>query len=244
MTKRAKLLGIVGGMGAEAGAQLFHKIIKLTPVKTDQDHIETILYSNASIPDRTKGILNLGPSSYPLLLESTKLLERNNVDLIILGCITSHYFINDLRREVKCEILSAVEETIEQIKTKAPTAKKIGVLATTGTIKTGLFQDALKESGYESLVLPDNIQEKYVMEALYASDGIKAGHLQPARDKMLLGMNWLLLNGAEAIISGCTEFPLLFGQADCLVPLFDATDCLIRKTIYKCTGRHALQKPH
>lgn len=244
MDKRSKLLGIVGGMGAEAGSQLFHKIIKLTPVETDQDHIETILYSNAAIPDRTKGILKQGPSSYPLLLESAKFLERNKVDIIILGCITSHHFISELRSEIKCEILSAVEETIEQIRIKAPAAKRIGILATTGTIKTELFQKALGEAGLEPLILPDEIQEKYVMQALYAPDGIKAGYQQPARDKMLLGMNWLLLNGADAIISGCTEFPLLFGSADCLVPLFDAADCLIRKTIFKCTGREALPIQH
>ena len=241
---RKKFLGIIGGMGAEAGAALYQQIIKLTPVDVDQDHIETLVYSNTNIPDRTKGILKQGPSSYPLLREAAKLLDQNGVDIIILGCVTSHYFIEDLRKEVRCEILSTVEETIERIKQTTPDTRKVGVLATTGTIKTELFQSALRRAGLDPLVPPDNIQEKYVMEALYAPNGIKAGFQQPARDKMLLALNWLLLNGAEAVISGCSEFPLLFNQDDCLVPLIDAMDALIRTTILKCTGKKALEKPH
>ncbi|MCX6830398.1 MAG: amino acid racemase [candidate division Zixibacteria bacterium] len=241
---RKKFLGIIGGMGAEAGAALYQQIIKLTPVDVDQDHIETLVYSNTNIPDRTKGILKQGPSSYPLLREAAKLLDQNGVEIIILGCVTSHYFIEDLRKEVRCEILSAVEETIERIKQTTPDTRKVGVLATTGTIKTELFQSALRRAGLDPLVPPDNIQEKYVMEALYAPNGIKAGFQQPARDKMLLALNWLLLNGAEAVISGCSEFPLLFSQDDCLVPLIDAMDALIRTTILKCTGKKAMEKPH
>jgi aspartate racemase len=244
MKNGKKFLGIIGGMGAEAGAVLFERIIRLTPVLVDQDHIETLVYSNTTIPDRTKAILKEGPSSYPPLLDSARLLEKNDVDLIILGCVTSHHYIDDLRSQIKCEILSAVEETLEQIKHRAPQARKIGVLGTTGTIKTELFQNALRKAGLEALILPDDIQEKYVMGALYAPDGIKAGYQQPARDKMLLAMNWLLLNGAEAIISGCSEFPLLFGQTDCLVPLVDAMDALMRKAIFRCTGKQALERPN
>jgi aspartate racemase len=179
-----------------------------------------------------------------MLLEAAKLLEKNGVDMIILECVTSHHYINDLRGAIKCRVLSAVEETIEQVRSLAPRARKVGVLGTTGTIKTELFQKALIEAGMEPLILPDEIQEKYVMEALYAPDGIKAGYKQPARDKMIVSVNWLILNGAEAVISGCSEFPLLFGQDDCLAPLVDAMDALIRKTIFLCTGKEALKEPH
>ncbi|SYZ73050.1 Aspartate racemase [Candidatus Zixiibacteriota bacterium] len=244
MKNGKRFLGIIGGMGAEAGAVLYERIIRLTPVEVDQDHIESLLYSNTTIPDRTKAILNEGPSSYPPLLDSARLLERNEVDLIILGCVTSHHYIEALRKEIKCEVLSAIEETLEQIKSRAPRAKKVGILGTTGTIRTELFQKALKAASLEPLILPDDIQEKFVMGALYAPDGIKAGYQQPARDKMLVAMNWLLLNGAEAIISGCSEFPLLFDQDDCLVPLVDAMDALIRKAIFRCTGREALERPN
>jgi aspartate racemase len=238
---KRKYLGIIGGMGAEAGAVLYQRLIKLTPVQVDQDHIETLLYSNTTIPDRTQAILKQGPSSYPPLLDSARLLEKNGVEVMILACVTSHHYIDMLRKEIKCEILSAVEETIELIQKNAPQAKKVGILATTGTIKTELFQKALSKAGFQPLVLPDDIQERFVMDALYASNGIKVGFQQPARDKMLLALNWLLLNGADAVISGCTEFPLLFGPDDCLVPLVDAVDALIRKTIFKCTGQRALK---
>lgn len=241
MAQKRPLLGIIGGMGAEAGAEFYERLIKMTPVEVDQDHIETILYSNSLIPDRTKSILKEGPSSYPLLAESAKLLERMGADLIVLTCVTSHHYIDDLRKEVGREVLSAVEETIDLLKERSPQASTVGVLATTGTIKSQLFQKGLQRAGLKSLVVPENIQDKYVMSALYAPDGIKAGHRQPARDKMLLALNWLVLNGAEAVISGCSEFPLLFNQPDSLVPLIDAMDALIRKTIYRCTGKKALE---
>jgi len=240
MARTRPLLGIIGGMGAEAGAVFYERLIRITPVEVDQDHIEALLYSNSAIPDRTKSILKQGPDSYPTLLDSAKLLERNDVDLIILTCVTSHYYIEQLRREIQCEILSAVEETIELLKSKAPKATTIGVLGTSGTLKSELFQAALQKAGLNALLVPDHVQDTYVMQALYAPDGIKAGHQQPARDKMLLALNWLVLNGAEAIISGCSEFPLLFGQTDCLVPLVDAMDALMRKAIFRCTGKKAL----
>jgi len=234
-----RLLGIIGGMGAEAGAALYMRLVKLTPVEVDQDHIEALIYSNTKIPDRTLGILKKGPSSYPMLLESAKFLEKNGVETIILACVTSHTYIGQLRNELSCNVLSAVEESIEIIDKTLPDCEKVGILATTGTIKSELFQRAIIASGRTPVVLPDQIQEQYGMEALYGRDGIKAGYMQPARDKVLLALNWLILNGAETVISGCSELPLLFGQADSLVPLVDAMDSLLRKTILVFTGKKA-----
>lgn len=240
MAERArKFLGIIGGMGAEAGAELYRHLVRLTPADIDQQHIETLIYSNTNIPDRTQGILKKGPDSFPLLLESARLLEKNGVDIIIMACVTSHYYIEDLRQNLRCEVLSAIEETIEKIREDVPRAVKIGILTTTGAIKTELFQKALKEIGRQPLILPDDLQEEYFMKAIYAPDGIKAKFVKPARDRILRALNWLIENGAEAIISGCSELPLLFNQSDCRVPLIDAMDVLVRKTILKCTGKPA-----
>ena len=234
-----KLLGIIGGMGAAAGADAYRRLVDLTPVKVDQDHIPTILYSNTDIPDRTAGILGKGPSSEPKLIESAQLLERNGCDIIILACVTSHHFINDVRAAVNCRVMSVVEETVSAIIQKAPSVTTVGIMATTGTISTRLFQNELERQGREALVLTEDLQERYVMSGLYGEDGIKAGYVEPARTKMLWAIDWLTAHGSEAIISGCTELPLLFSQKDCPVPLFDAMECLIRRTIVQCTGREA-----
>jgi len=234
-----KFLGIIGGMGAEAGAELYQHLVRLTPADIDQQHIETLIYSNTNIPDRTQGILKNGPDFFPPLLESAKLLEKNGVDIIIMACVTSHYYIKELRQNLKCEVLSAIEETIEKIQKDIPQAMKIGILTTTGAIKTELFQKALEEIGCQPLILLDDLQEEYFMKAIYASDGIKAKFVKPARDKILKALSWLIENGAEAVISGCSELPLLFDQSDCKVPLIDAMDVLVRKAILKCTGKPA-----
>ncbi|MBD3402457.1 amino acid racemase [candidate division GN15 bacterium] len=232
-----KLLGIIGGMGAAAGADVYRRLVELTPVQVDQDHIPTLLHSNTDIPDRTAGILGTGPSSEPHLLESARLLERNGVDLIILACVTSHHFIDDVRAAVACRVLSAIEETVGAIVREAPAVRSVAIMATTGTITTNLFQNELGKHGLEAMVLPEDLQDKYVMEGLYGHDGIKAGFIEPARTKMLKAIDWLTAHGAEAIISGCSELPLLYSQKDCPVPLFDAMDCLIRQTIMECTGK-------
>lgn len=237
--KARKFLGIIGGMGAEAGAELYQHLVRLTPADIDQDHIKTLIYSNTNIPDRTQGILKKGPASFPLLLESARLLEKNKVDIIIMACVTSHYYVEDLRQNLKCEVLSAIEETIEKIQKDFPQVMKIGILTTTGAIKTELFRKALKEIGRQPLILPDDLQEKYFMKAIYALDGIKAGFVKPARERILETLSWLIENGAEAVISGCSELPLLFNQSDCKVPLIEAMDALVRKAILRCTGKQA-----
>ncbi len=240
MTEKAeKFLGIIGGMGAEAGALLFHRLVQLTPADVDQEHIRTLLYSNAQVPDRTQGIIGDGASPFPDLIKSAKLLEKNGVDIIIIACITSHYFMAELRKEIKCTVLSAVEATVEMLKIKAPANPKVGILATTGTVKTGIFHKALKEAGMTPLELPDDLQQAYVMDAIYGPDGVKAGFRQPGRDKTLKAIEWMIDNGADALISGCTELPLLFNQDDCTVPLVDAMDALIRAAIFECTGKQA-----
>jgi aspartate racemase len=236
-----KFLGIIGGMGAEAGALLFKRLVELTPADVDQEHIRTLLYSDSKVPDRTQGIIGSGPSPYLNLVKAARLLENNNVDIIIIACITSHYFMAELRKEVKCKILSAVEAVIERLKNIAPKASKVGVLATTGAIKTELFHNALKDVNFEPLSLPDDLQQLYFMDAVYGADGVKAGHRQQGREKILKGVKWLIDNGAQAIISGCTELPLLFGQDDCNVPLIDAMDALIRAAIFECSGKKTLE---
>jgi aspartate racemase len=236
MTKQKKLLGIIGGMGAEAGAYLYGRIVKLTPAASDQDHIKTMLFSNTEIPDRTSAILKNGPDPFPYLLESAQVLERCGVEIIILACVTSHYYLPQLRKEVTCEILSAVEETLDVLEANYPGTRRIGILATTGTIRAGLFQDALISAGREPVVMSDEYQDSLYMDAIYGPDGIKAGSLSSGREKIMEAVGILAESGADAIILGCSELPLVIGQEDSKVPLIDCMDILARKAVLRCSG--------
>ena len=135
-----KTIGILGGMGPEATIDLFTKLVKSTKVKKDQDHLRILIDNNPKIPDRTLAIQKKGPSPIPRLIQSAKLLERAGADFIIIPCVTVHHFYDRLQERVDIPILHIVEETWKFIRTQLKGIHCIGVLATTGTIQTGLFQ--------------------------------------------------------------------------------------------------------
>ncbi len=227
-----KILGILGGMGAKAGASFFSRLVDLTPAEKDQEHIETVLYSNPSIPDRTEGILGTGADPYPALLSSARLVEEAGADLIVIACISAHYYIPRLRSELDCDILSAVEETADTIKKECPDHCPVGIMATTGTIRSGLFQSALDD--YPVITLPDKLQEELVMEAIYGD--LKAGRIDKGREKVNEALRIMIDMGAEAVVIGCSELPLVIGGCSAGIRIFDSMEILIRRAVSTCLG--------
>ena len=206
-----KIIGIIGGMGPEATADLYLKIIKNTKAKKDQDHFRVIIDSNVKIPDRTQAILHNGEDPTPVLIETAKNLEKLSVDVACIPCITAHYFYNAVQESVDYKIINIIEELVKYIKKNYPTIKKVGVLSTTGTIKTKLFNQYLED--YIIIYPTEKIQEKNVMEAIYGEDGIKSGG-KPGFAKKLLeeAGEKIIERGAEVIIAGCTEIGLVLSK--------------------------------
>ncbi|HSL87002.1 MAG TPA: amino acid racemase, partial [Bacteroidales bacterium] len=171
---KEKILCIIGGMGPEASAQLYMKMIKATKVKKDQEHFRIIIDSNPKIPDRTRAILGLGESPVNDIVETANNLQKMGVDIACIPCITSHYFYDDVIKGTDLKIIHALEELNIYIHEEYPGIKKIGVLATTGTKNTKIFDRYLKDV---TIVYPDEkFQEDYVMEAIYGEGtGIKSG---------------------------------------------------------------------
>jgi aspartate racemase len=233
-----KIIGILGGMGPEATIDLFGKIVKETKVKKDQDHLRILIDNNPKIPDRTLAIQKKGPSPLPQLIRSAKVLENAGADFIIIPCVTAHHYYDALQRRIKIPVLHLVEETVRFIQGKLKRIHKIGLLATTGTIKSGLFQKAFSQTEI-ILILPDpESQEKWVMEAIYGNQGIKAiGPSETSKRLILDASRKLILQGAQAIIAGCTEVPLVLKEGDIPVPVIDPISILARVAIEKAQGR-------
>jgi aspartate racemase len=242
-----KFLGILGGMGSEAGSCLLQRVIHHTPARTDQQHLEIMLYSNPGIPDRTASILNQGPPAEPELVRSVKLLERAGVECIIIGCVTSHHYVESLRQQVRPPILSVIEETAEHIVTAHPGRRRIGVLATTGTIRAEVFQLEFRRRALETVLLPDTDHQRLVMGSIYGDRGIKAGCLDDRNREMLLEASRMLVeDGAQAIVAGCTEIPLVLSGEVFGVPVIDTIDVLARGAVRFCnqeTRREADNQP-
>ena len=226
-----KTIGILGGMGPEATLDCFAKIIKNTPAKNDQDHLRVIIDSNPKVPDRTAAIIGEGKSPVPLLVAGCRCLQKAGADFIIIPCVSAHFFIEEVRQQIKLPILSIFDVVAETLASDHPQIKTVGLMGTTGTISSGLFQKRLAAEGIETIV-PDEIHQSKVMEAIY--DIKKA---QPARSRVQITADLiataedLISNGARGIVAGCTEIPLALKQEHLALPYFDALTILARAAV-------------
>jgi len=221
----AKIIGILGGMGPEATADLFMKIIRATPAARDQDHLRIIVDNNPQIPDRTQAILAGGADPVPAMTETARNLVRAGAELIVIPCNTAHYYFDRITAAVPVPVLHIVRETAGYIRQEHPAVRSVGLLATTGTIKTRLYHDEMGAAGFNVLTPPEPVQEE-VMAAIYGRDGIKAGHLAMPAEIMRRAAGGLIEAGAEAVVCGCTEIPLILRDGDLSVPVLDPTGIL------------------
>jgi len=226
-----KTIGVLGGMGPEATAYMYSLIIKHTRVEKDQDHIRVIIYSNPEIPPRTDAILEQGPSPVPLLIEGIGTLKDAGVDFVIVPCVTAHYFFPEVFAQIDVPFLSLLDESLSWANKNLPELKKVGLISSTGTLKSKLFFDKFGRAGIE-VIAPQEKDQQQVMEAIFGARGIKVGFTSgPYKELILRAAGKLISRGAEAIIAGCTELPLVLTAADIAVPLIEPMDILAKKSI-------------
>jgi aspartate racemase len=231
-----KVIGILGGMGPEATVFLFKRIVEVTGAIRDQDHIRIIIDNNPKIPDRTPAILGRGESPVPLMVSTARNLEHAGADFIVIPCVSAHHFIDSLQEAISIPILSIFDAVIAELRRNSPTLDTVGLLATTGTIIGGHFQRCLEDAGYVVKVPTPSDQEKLVMDAIYGERGIKAGFLSPENQERLVEASRGLVElGAQGIIAGCTEVPLVLSQEDLSVPFFDCLLILARESVKEAT---------
>jgi aspartate racemase len=219
--RKRKTIGILGGMGPEATARFFELIIKNTEAACDQEHLRIIVVNQPETPDRTKAVLYGGKNPLPYLLKGLKILEKAGAELVAVPCLTAHYFFPELRNKTKLKLINLIEESARWIKNNLQEVNSVGLLATEGTIASGLFQKALSCRGFD-LVIPSPDTQKLIMKAIYGNKGIKAGFLGVGPTRLLKqAAKELIQIGAEAIIAGCTEIPLVLKPGSLPVPLVD-----------------------
>lgn len=191
-------LGIIGGVGPLASSYFYELLTKSTKAEKDQDHLNIVLFSHSSIPDRTTYILNNeNESPLPYLLGDIKTLEQLGCKMIVIPCNTSCYFHKTLQENTSIPVNNMVKDTVDFIKNKG--FKKVAIMATKGTIYSNLYQNALTEADIE-YILPDTDK---VMSLIY--DYVKAG-----KDVSLELFN-SVINGlnVDGYILGCTELSVL-----------------------------------
>ena len=223
-----KVVGVLGGMGPEATAHFFARVIDLTPAEKDQEHLRIIIDNNPKIPDRTEAILTRDRSLPITLIETAKNLERAGADFIAIPCNTAHYFYDDLARAVYIPILHMIREVVNAAITSLPECKKVGLIATTGTIISGLYQKEFQKTDIK-IMTPDSQSQARVMDAILR---IKAKRSKSrARKEITKAASQLIESGAQALIVGCTDVPLVIRTSDFSVPVFDSTAILAEATV-------------
>ena len=225
-----KIIGILGGMGPEATIDLFYKIIKFNPAEKDQDHLRIIIDNNPKIPDRTAAILGKGEDPLPALQETAQNLEKAGADFIVIPCNTAHYFLSSIQESVNIPVLNMIEETAKETKKRIPQIKKVGLLASIGVYKSEIYHQHFKKFNIE-IISPEEKDRGKVMKVIYA---VKAGDLSEEVKKNIIQIAQKLIDkGAEAIIAGCTEIPLILKEGNVSVPLIDPTQILARIAVQK-----------
>jgi len=225
-----KIIGILGGMGPEATIDLFYKIIKLTPAEKDQDHLRIIIDNNPKIPDRSAAILGKGEDPLPALQETAKNLEKAGANFIIIPCNTAHYFLPSIQESVKIPVLNMIEETAKETQKRNSSIKKTGLLASIGTYKAEIYNKYFKKYNIE-VISPEEKDKEEVMRVIYA---VKAGNLSEEVKKSIISIAQKLIDkGAGAIITGCTEIPLILKEEDVSVSIIDPTQILAKAAVKK-----------
>lgn len=225
-------VGVLGGLGPMASVYFYDMVINMTDAKTDQEHVDMIITNRATTPDRTAFIVGSSdedPSN--ILIDDATKLEKYGVDFIVMTCNTAHYFYEKIARSVNLPLVNIVEETIKHA--KATNHKKLGILATTGNIKTSLYQNMCEKYDMKYLTLDENRQSK-VMEIIY--DDIKSG--KPAdMDKFNSIVDYLKENDCDGVILGCTELSILKNDNELDGNFYiDSLEVLARETIVR-SGR-------
>ena len=248
----SKLIGIVGGIGPKAGESLHASILANTRAVRDSDHLPVVLYTNPAIPDRSEFIFG-DSTDNPAhgIVQSLLRLVEFGAAVLAVPCNTAHSPViwdvveADLSGAAEdYELLHIVDLTVDSLVHDHPSTSHVGLLATTGTVATEVYQRALSHRNVRT-VLPTELSQGHIHEAIYHPDwGIKAqsSPVTPqAIDALEAAALRMIADGAEAVILGCTEIPLAFPQPDLkAIPLIDSTTVLAREAIRQAAGEMRL----
>lgn len=227
----------MGGMGPDATVDFMAKVIALTDSGRDQDHVHMIVDQDPTVPNRQAAIDGGNDDVSPHLAAMAARLENAGADFLVMVCNTAHVFLDGVRANTRIPFISLIEETIAEIDRVRPDAEVVGVMATNSCLDTGIYQDEVARSGRRAII-PDDAGRSELMRLI---NTIKAGD---KRDEIAAGMEAiaqaLVDQGADVIVGGCTEIPIVFEGSDFAVPVISSTNVLAERTLALASGQEPL----
>ena len=229
MEKR-KTLGVIGGMGPEATSYYYGQVIAHTKAAKDQEHINMIILSHADMPDRTAAIQSGDQKDLiNKLCNDARTLKSLGAANIAITCNTSHYFYDHIQQAVSVPVINMVEESVRYAVRDFENVKKIGIMATDGTIGSKIYHKACRKAGVTPLK-PSPERQKDVMSLIY--DDVKAGK-NGDRKKFDRVVSEFMRKGCDVIILACTELSVFKGKHDVPSICLDAMDVLVKESIIR-----------
>lgn len=212
--------GIIGGLGPLAHIEFERLLIALNSArgaKGDRDHPVWILINATDIPDRTQSLLGKEPSCTPGLVKYCRMLEGAGANFVVIPCNTSHGFHDAVQSQLKIPWIHLMDATVTYIKHHYPDRHKVGILATTGTLRAHLYDGSLETAGLRAIApIPDSQMQQDIMNAIYHPVwGIKATGIKILAPPIKILENaliWLETQGAELAIAGCTEISVALAR--------------------------------
>lgn len=197
-------LGILGGLGPMATVYFYDMLVRHTKATCDQDHLDVIISSRASTPDRTSYILGQSTENpFDIMARDAQRLVTFGADVLAIPCNTAHYFYDRLNETISVPILNMVEETV--LEAKARGCCRVGILATSGTVQTGTYSRMCERHGLE-FVCPDESRQQDLMNVIYGD--IKQGK-RPDMARFFAVADSLKRQGCTRMILGCTELSII-----------------------------------
>ena len=197
------MIGILGGMGTQAGLDFCNKLAKLNRGKMDQKYPMFILYNKSNTPKRPE---NLKKYTNVLreLIAGCKMLQKNKCKFIVMPCNTAHYWHTDIQKKINIPLISMPKEVYNYTSKTCKKNSKIGILCTEATLKTKIYNNYFDKNF--QLISPDkNIQKKSVNKAIRL---VKMGRVKDAEKAIKSSVNFLIRKKCKKIILGCTELPI------------------------------------
>ena len=199
-----KKLGVIGGMGPEATSFYYARVIARTKAESDQEHINMIILSHATMPDRTQAILTGNKLPFlKAITQDARDLEMLGVENIAIPCNTSHYFLEDIQKSTSVPIINMVEESVRYVVEAHPKVKKIGIMGTDGTMQAKTYHRACEKFGITPVVPGEACQKD------------------------------LKAKGCDAVILACTEISVFKEYYQVPADCMDAMDVLVRESIIR-----------
>ncbi|MEO6033296.1 MAG: amino acid racemase [Burkholderiaceae bacterium] len=224
---RSGVVGVLGGMGPLATLDFLHKMLENTPAVHDQDHVPVVVSSIPQIPDRTAAYRGEGESPLEAMIASGRRLVAADAGLIVIPCNTAHLWFEPLQAALGLPMLHLVDAALAEARQRIGAGARIGLLATEATLASNLYGG--RGQADVQWVLPTGLEmREYLAPGIAA---VKAGQLERAGTLLQELAQALARRGAQGIVLGCTEIPLVLKVDSASVPLIDATAALARRAV-------------